>query len=179
MPVKKTSAPARSRRRSPTAGAASNAAGELMPPRITVYMYRAVARAADMANSRARKFGLTIKGMRVMVALLERSVLRVGDLSELVAVDQSTLSHLLRRMEGDGHLRRTRRAEDNRSVEVELTPQGQKIARKCLEISLQLESVLLHGLSAAEIAVLRRQLARMCANAERELPPPRRSDVIA
>ncbi len=170
MPAKKLKAPAK---RSSARVAQPAEGADLHPPRVTVFMYRAVGRAADMANSEVRKFGLNIKGMRVLITLLERKVMRVGNLSELVAVDQSTLSHLLRRLEADGHLKRTRPAVDNRSVDVVLTPKGQRLAEKCLDISLRLESVLLQGFTASEVAVLRNQLWRMCENAERELPPPR------
>lgn len=151
---------------------------DLLPIRITVLMHRAVTRAADLANSESKKFGFNIKGIRVLVALLDRGAMRVSDLIDVIALDPSTLSHLLRRLEKDGYLKRARIEDDNRSVKVALTAKGSTVAEKCRTISLHIEKVLLQDFAEAETEILRKQLHRICANAERELPAPKRTRVV-
>jgi len=135
-----------------------------------VLMNRIMALTSDAANERVQKFGFNIKGVRVLIALMMHGAMRVGDLGEAVALDTSTLSHLLRRLQRSGYVDRNRFENDNRSVEVKLTTKGRATAKVCYRVNSQIESVLLRGFAKGEIDLLRQQLLRMCDNAEQALP---------
>jgi DNA-binding MarR family transcriptional regulator len=138
-----------------------------------VLMNRIMVQTSDTANEKVHKFGFNIKGVRVLIALMMHGAMRVGDLGEAIALDTSTLSHLLRRLERMGYIERDRVKDDNRSVEVTLTAKGRTTAKICYGVNSQIESVLLHGFTQKEIDVLRQQLVRMCDNSYRALKPPK------
>jgi DNA-binding MarR family transcriptional regulator len=60
----------------------------------------------------------------VLVALSERGALRMNELGEVLAWEQSRLSHQLRRMRGRGLIVRHGADDDRRGVTVELTDHG-------------------------------------------------------
>lgn len=96
-----------------------------------------------------------------MKALLNHPGIRPGALSERTAVDNSTLSHMLRRLEQAGLLVRERATDDERSVSLHLTRKGRVVAGFCQESSFRHEANLLRPLSAEEAAQLRRLLLRL------------------
>jgi DNA-binding MarR family transcriptional regulator len=71
--------------------------------------------------------GLTYPQYLVMVALLNRGPLTVKDLGLALQLDSGTLSPLLKRMAVNGLLDRTRSTEDERSVTVSLTDEGEAL----------------------------------------------------
>jgi DNA-binding MarR family transcriptional regulator len=136
------------------------------PERIMVLMHRIVARAAETANGRFRRYGFNVQGGRVLVAILERGPMRVGELGKIVALDSSTLSHLLGRLCRLNLLVRSRLPDDNRAFMVSLTKTGRSTAAACKSISLSIEGTLLQGLSSRDTTSVRRFLGHICANAE-------------
>jgi DNA-binding MarR family transcriptional regulator len=92
--------------------------------------------------------------------------MRVGELGNIVALDSSTLSHLLRRLGRSGLIERSRVADDNRAFIVRLTRKGRTTAAACKRVSLKIEASLLVGLSATEAVAVRRFLGHICGNAE-------------
>lgn len=136
---------------------------------IMVLMNRIMVRAAEAGNQQFQKFGFNIKGSRVLITLMLRGALRVSDLGEDVALDSSTLSHLLRRLERDGFIKRKRLKDDNRAVEVSLTKRGQEIAKYCYRVSSNIESYLLRGFTDRHVEEMRNQLLRMCDNLDRSV----------
>lgn len=145
-------------------------------PRNLVLMTRIIARLGEAGNSEVRRFGVNLHGSRVLIALLEHGRHRVGELSERVALDASTMSYLLKRLHRDGLITRSRTAVDSRSINVELTKAGRTAAIACQKVSSGYEAVLLSDFTKSEIALLRDFLQRMCASVEREVCPvkPRR-----
>ena len=67
---------------------------------------------------------LTYPQYLVMLVLWEQDKLGVTALGERLSLDSGTLTPLLKRMEQAGLLVRQRSAEDERRVQVSLTPQG-------------------------------------------------------
>jgi len=87
---------------------------------------------ANLAINRALKpvlddLGLTYLQYIVLVALFEQDDQTVSALGDKLFLDSSTLTPLLKRMEGMGHLTRQRDPEDERQVRVRLTPQGRSL----------------------------------------------------
>jgi DNA-binding MarR family transcriptional regulator len=156
-----------------TAGQAAGDAGD----RITALLHRIVARASANANEEFRPYGFNVQGARVLIALLDAGPTRVGELSYALAIDLSTLSHLLRRFSREALVVRSRLDADNRSVSVSLTAEGRKIAQKCKRARARHEAMLLKGFVAPDIKSVRDMLRRICANVEgihSEAPTPQR-----
>ena len=109
--------------------------------------------------------GLTHPQYLVMLALWGDSPLSVRKIGALLQLDSPTLSPLLKRLASAGLITRNRSSDDERQVDIGLTPQGRAlrqeaekippgiVARLGMEIS-ELES--LHGALTKVIAAARR-----------------------
>lgn len=71
--------------------------------------------------------GLTYPQYLAMMVLWEKDGLTVGEISARLLTDPGSLTPLLKRLEGEGLLSRTRSREDERVVIVELTAQGRAL----------------------------------------------------
>ena len=76
------------------------------------------------------KLGLTYPQYLVMLVLWERDGVPVRDIGERLFLDSGTLTPLLKRLETAGLVKRTRGAEDERTVIVTLTAQGKALREK-------------------------------------------------
>lgn len=138
-----------------------------LPPlskRVTFLIHRINARLAQAANPVFRRHDLDLYSSRILVALLEQSAMTVGDLVELMVLPQSTISHQLRRLEAAGLIRRRRRASDNRSVSVTLTPLGKAVSKECNDLSRDIYAVMVGTLSARQLSGLRTLLRQIFIN---------------
>ena len=95
---------------------------------------------------------LSLSEYDVLVALSERGPLRINELGEALAWEQSRLSHQLRRMRGRGLLVRNGSDDDRRGATVELTDSG----RAALELAAPghvelVRSAMFEGMSAAQL----------------------------
>ncbi|MFT4087065.1 MAG: MarR family transcriptional regulator [Gordonia sp. (in: high G+C Gram-positive bacteria)] len=86
--------------------------------------------------------GLTHPQYLVMLALWEHSSLPVKEIGTLLQLDSATLSPLLKRLEAAGLIRRHRRDDDERSVQVELTDAGLALREQALAIPGQVVAAL-------------------------------------
>lgn len=78
--------------------------------------------------------GLTHPQYLVMLALWEHSPRTLGDLAEGLAMDPATASPLVKRLEAQGLIRRSRRADDERRLDIELTEAGQALREQALQV---------------------------------------------
>jgi DNA-binding MarR family transcriptional regulator len=128
-------------------------------------MHLIVSQVETEVNKHARAYGLKIEGVRVLFRLLAKDNLSVNELARLTGIETSTLSRLLDRMSDKGLLRRTRDANDKRSVLVSLTTKGRKLAQQHRPVYYKdYDKVLLAGFSAEEGSVFRTALLRMLDN---------------
>ena len=70
------------------------------------------------------ELGLTYPQYLVMLALWQHGTLSAGALGEQVALDSGTLVPLVRKLVAKGLVTRQRSAQDDRSVQISLTPAG-------------------------------------------------------
>lgn len=78
--------------------------------------------------------GLTYPQYLVMTVLWRRDGLTVGEIGDQLFLDSSTLTPLLKRLEGAGHLTRTRDARDERMVRAHLTVRGRGLHERALVV---------------------------------------------
>ena len=79
--------------------------------------------------------GLTHPQYLVMLALWEDSPRSLGDLADELAMEPATLSPLVKRLETQGRVTRTRRTDDERVLDIGLTPAGRALREEVVELS--------------------------------------------
>jgi DNA-binding MarR family transcriptional regulator len=95
---------------------------------------------------------LSLADYDVLVALSDRGPQRVNELGEVLAWEQSRLSHQLRRMRGRGLVDRRGSGDDRRGATVELTDTGRRALEAAAPGHVELvRSVMFDGLSAAQL----------------------------
>jgi MarR family transcriptional regulator, organic hydroperoxide resistance regulator len=99
---------------------------------------------------------LTYTQYITLLVLWERPVLTVKALGEYLLLDTGTLTPLLKKLEAKGLLKRTRSKMDERSVLIELTPQGQEMKTQTACLFPELLSTL--TFDSEEMADLRERL---------------------
>jgi DNA-binding MarR family transcriptional regulator len=107
--------------------------------------------------------GLTHPQYLVMLALWERSPRTVRNIGDTLALDPATLSPLLKRLESAGLVTRSRKVDDERSLDVELTPAGRALRARAEAVPAQIVQRL--GMPVAELEATRDALTRLLAAA--------------
>ncbi|MEO8243284.1 MAG: MarR family transcriptional regulator [bacterium] len=100
--------------------------------------------------------GLTYPQFLVLVALWEADGQTVGALGRTLMLESNTLTPLLKRMEAQGLVTRTRVAEDERQVRVALTDAGQAMQAQADGISRCIFEAC--GVEMDELVALRDQI---------------------
>jgi DNA-binding MarR family transcriptional regulator len=78
--------------------------------------------------------GLTYTQYIAMMVLWEKKAITVKELGDALYLDSGTITPVVKKMEAQGLVTRTRSAADERSVIVELTEAGQKLRDKAADI---------------------------------------------
>ena len=99
------------------------------------------------------EMNLTYPQYLVMLVLWEDERVTVGRLGERLQLDSGTLSPLLKRLEGNGFVRRERSRDDERLVDVTLTPAGRRLENRAQCIPEELGSAT--GMTEQQAADLR------------------------
>ncbi|WP_345749999.1 MarR family winged helix-turn-helix transcriptional regulator [Microbacterium rhizophilus] len=97
--------------------------------------------------------GLTHPQYLVMLALWEQSPRTLGEIAEELAFDPATASPLVKRLESQGLVRRTRRPDDERRLDIDLTDAGRALREQALTVPLQIMERV--GMTPSEVAGLR------------------------
>jgi MarR family transcriptional regulator, organic hydroperoxide resistance regulator len=108
--------------------------------------------------------GLSIALWRVMAVLSSAGAQRQIDLADLTSIDASTLSRIVTRLVRMGLVTRARSASSNREVVVTLSAKGSALVARLIPRAREIETDAAAGLSAEELAVVKRCLRRIYAN---------------
>jgi MarR family transcriptional regulator, organic hydroperoxide resistance regulator len=108
--------------------------------------------------------GLTHPQYLVMLALWDNSkadgeALSVKDIAALLQMDSATLSPMLKRLQAQGLITRSRSAVDERTTHIELSPNGQKLRQQALKVPPAVVERL--GVELAELEDLHAVLTRI------------------
>ncbi len=107
---------------------------------------------------------LSIAMWRVMAVLAANGSQRQIDIVDLTSIEASTLSRLVSRLVRMGLVLRTRSANSNREVAVELSATGAALVARLIPIARQYEQAAIAGLSREETLLLKRCLRRVYGN---------------
>ncbi len=111
-----------------------------------------------------KQHGLSIDMWRVLAALSNNGAQRQIDLVGMTSIDASTMSRLVSRLVRMDLATRSRSRTSNREVVVALSAKGRALMQKLIPIAVGLERKASAGLSAKELAQMKRLLARMYGN---------------
>lgn len=78
--------------------------------------------------------GLTHPQYLVMLALWEQAPRSLGALAAELAMEPATLSPLVKRLEAQGRVVRSRRSDDERVLDIDLTDEGRALREAALEV---------------------------------------------
>jgi len=119
---------------------------------------------ASMAISRTYKplldqLGITYPQYLVLNVLWEEDGKTVGSIADRLALESSTVTPLVKRLEAASLVTRTRRQDDERRVIVSLTPSGRELREKsgCLGEALLAKS----GMPPKELIALTQEVQRL------------------
>jgi DNA-binding MarR family transcriptional regulator len=106
--------------------------------------------------------GVTYPQYLVLMVLWERNAITVTELGHRLELDSGTLSPLLRRLETAGLVSRTRRYDDERTVEVRLSAMGEELRMLAADIPDQVCAAT--GFEAHQIGALLGQVTALSAH---------------
>lgn len=83
-------------------------------------------------------YGLTYTQYITMIALWEEDHQLVSELGKRLQLDSGTLTPLLKKLERDGRITRTRDQIDQRKVYIRLTEAGKALSKTCQDVPVKL-----------------------------------------
>jgi len=133
------------------------------------YMVNHLARLfARALERRIQPHGLSPGQFPVLLALWEREGLTQAELCRIVQIEQPTMANTLNRMERDGLIRREPDPNDGRRSLIHLTERARALEDPATTAARAINQTAIKGLSDEEQAELRRLVAVMAANLERD-----------
>lgn len=108
---------------------------------------------------------LTYTQYIAMMLLWEKKSLTVKEMGQSLYLDSGTLTPLLKKLEAKGFLTRTRSAQDERSLIVEITDLGEQLKERALEVPANIAQCF--SLAPEEAATLYRILYKLLRRMEK------------
>ena len=135
---------------------------------------------ANLAYSRVyrpvlEKLGVTYPQYIAIVSLWEEDNQTVNELSEKLFLEPSTVTPMLKKLEAQGYLTRTRDEKDERVVRIALTEKGRQTRLHAADYSKL--TVQASGLEKAQFRKLQQEIASLRDNLTRAAASARASEV--
>ena len=112
------------------------------------------------------ELGLTYTQYVVMMVLWEHGGMTEGELGKHVHLDSGTLAPLLKRLEKQGYITRTRPDSNERKLFISLTDEGEALKDKAIDVPAAMQGCV--PLPDDELVLLRDLLNRALAGMEKE-----------
>ncbi|HBT31868.1 MAG TPA: MarR family transcriptional regulator [Pusillimonas sp.] len=123
-------------------------------------------RMGELFSKRLLEYELTLPMYRVMAVLRQEGAQNLGDLSDMVTVEVSTLSRLISSMQRKGLVLRVRPEHNGRTVSITITEKGEKLVDQLMPLAAHFETVGTKTFSADEIKWLKQALIQIHKNLE-------------
>ena len=145
---------------------------ETLPPPLAAHLCFALY-TANMAVQRTYKpvldeLGLTYPQYLVMITLWSQDGMSVGAIADTLALESSTLTPLLQRLEQAGFLKRQRDPQSERRVIITLTDQGKALRNQAHRVTDRLVSA--SGWDLSELDRINDEIRRLRAALTRQPP---------
>lgn len=108
------------------------------------------------------EFDLTYTQYIVMMFFWERRTSNVKEAGEILMLDPSTLTPVLKKLESKGFLKRERSTEDERILNVTLTEKGEELSEKAADVPEKMREC--YGLGSEDRDELYRLVYRLLGN---------------
>ncbi len=122
---------------------------------------RVMRRVYEHYDSRLSPFNLTTPQYMVFNALWMGDGITIGELGQRVALDGSTITGILDRMEKNGYVERRPNAEDRRSALVYLTGKAREAGPRIISFADELDAAIRKSFPAQDMAVFERVLREL------------------
>jgi len=122
---------------------------------------RVMRRVYEHYDSRLSPFNLTAPQYMVFNALWIGDGITIGELGQRVALDGSTITGILDRMEKNGYVERRPNAEDRRSALVYLTGKAMEVGPRIISFADELDAAIRKSFPAQDMAVFERVLREL------------------
>lgn len=122
---------------------------------------RVMRRVYEHYESRLAPYNLTTPQYMVFTALWIQNGITIGDLGQRVALDGSTVTGILDRMEKNGYVERRPNSEDRRSALVFLTEKARIIGPQIIPFADELDASIRQGHTAQDMVVFERVLREL------------------
>lgn len=103
-------------------------------------LYASARKIINLYTPHLKPLGITYTQYLVLLVLWQDHSQTVGELCKRLYLDSGTITPLLKKLEENGYITRTREAEDERVVRIELTEQGLALRDKAKEIPAKIGS---------------------------------------
>ena len=143
---------------------------QLLDNQLCFALYSASLAMTKLYKPMLDSLGLTYPQYLVMLVLWEHDGLSVSSLGERLSLDSGTLTPLLKRMETAGWLVRQRSSEDERRVQVSLSPTGRQLQAQAAFIPDCI--VAQSGLPLGELVALNQQIKALRAAMQTPIATP-------
>jgi DNA-binding MarR family transcriptional regulator len=144
---------------------ASGAAQEfslLLDDQLCFALYAASRAVTNRYRPLLEELGLTYPQYLVLLVLWEHDAVPIKDVGAALQLDYGTLTPLIKRLEAAGLVRRDRRPDDERTVQVTLTERGRALRERARAVPCAIGDAM--GLTPAEIDDVRAVLRRLTVN---------------
>lgn len=122
-------------------------------------LYAAARAVTGLYTPFLKPLGLTYTQYIVFLVLWEKDGIAVGEICEKLMLDNGTLTPLLKKMQSEGYIERTRSKSDDRVVVITLTEKGKKLQIRAKDIPKNVENCLkLSSEKAKELYTLLNEL---------------------
>ena len=113
------------------------------------------------------ELNLTYTQYIVMMALWENGGMTEGELGRIVHLDSGTLTPLLKRLEKQGYLTRTRPDGNERKLYLSLTDEGEALKERAIRVPAEMQGCI--DLPEEELSELKRLLDKALARMDQKL----------
>lgn len=121
--------------------------------------------------ARIAEHGVRRGGWFVLRALWEREGITHRELAQRLGLMESSVLEMVRALEGDGLVTRTRDAEDRRKVRIHLTAKGRQVEPTLMQVAQTVNDRMERDLSDAEAVLLKLLLKKVRASLLEEPAP--------
>lgn len=131
----------------------------LLDEQLCFSLYAASLAMNKVYRKRLRSLGVTYLQYLVLMVLWQQDALTVTGIGERLFLDSATLTPLLKRMETQQLISRTRAVNDERQVIIALMPDGSALRKQAAELNAAVSCAT--ECSSAEADVLNKQLIKL------------------
>jgi len=116
---------------------------------------------ARVVRDKISRYGLTHTQFFLLIALYEENGILITALARKVALDKSTLTSLLDRLERDDLIRRVAHPSDRRVIQIYLTPKAEAMREELIRTYHEVNGFFLSRLTPEELRVFEEILEKL------------------